>query len=256
MSLYYNPKVIAERISPFPGEVLVKNNEEVYPDTTVLRANYRIGKVCIINVARHFDVPFNDIGKYLLKKAGDPVKWSEIIAKRQTLMEINEIKSPVDGTIEKIDSRLGIIVIREILEQPDAPVILDIKEKIKNSMMNFKDYIIKKVGERVEYGETIAGKRFIPKIQVYTEKIVSPCAGEITKIDYDNGKIWIQKDLPTVEMKANYWGRISKIEPQYGVEIEYSGYVLECAFGTSDIAWGKLVEKGGDTKANIIFSSD
>ncbi len=253
MSLYYNSKNIAARISSFPGEILVKTGENVCPDTTVLRANYRIGRLCILRAAQDFDIPPEDIGKYLLKKEGDRVKWSENIAIRITLGGAKHIESPVDGVIEKIDSVLGVIVIREILERPDVPIILDIVNKFKNSTKTLKNYILVKEGDRVEYGQAVAGSKLAPYVPVYTNKVVSPCAGKIVKIDYDKGKICIQKDIPTTEMKAHYWGKISRIMPQYGVEIEFSGYVLEGAFGTGDIVWGKLVNDNTKMKANIMF---
>lgn len=254
MSVYYNSRIIATRISSFPGEILVKKGESVSPDITILRTNYRQGRLCIMRVAQHLDVLPENIGKYLSKKEGDRIKWSETIASRISLGGIKQIESPVDGVIEKIESELGVIIIREILERPDVPVVLDLKEKFKNSTKNFKKYILKKEGERVEYGQTVAGSQLMPKVPIYTKKVVSPCAGKITKIDYDNGKICIQKDVPTTEMKAHYWGKINKIIPQYGAEIEFGGHILEGAFGTGDIAWGILVNNNADLKANIIFS--
>jgi hypothetical protein len=254
MSIYYNSKIIKTRISPFPGEILVKQGQDVSPDIAVLRTNYRIGKPCIINLARNLDVPSDEIDKYLLKKEGEKVKWSEPIAKKRILLETRKIESPVDGVVEKIDLKFGIVIIREILERPDVPVILDIKEKFGISI-NKKDniVIIKKEGERVQHGETIAGKKIIPGIPLYSDKVISPCSGKVVKIDYENGKIWIQKDLPTVEMKAQYWGKVNKIIPQGGVEIEFSGYVLQGAFGTGDLVWGRLVNSDTDIKGNIIF---
>jgi hypothetical protein len=109
------------------------------------------------------------------------------------------------------------------------------------------------VGERVEYGETVAGNPLMPHVPIYTKKITSPCAGTIAKIDYDKGKICIQKDLQKVDMKAQYWGIINKIVPHHGVEIEFNGYIIEGAFGTGDIAWGKLVRNIEDTKEDIML---
>jgi hypothetical protein len=160
----------------------------------------------------------------------------------------------VDGTIEKIDSEWGVIIVREILEKPDVPIILDVKEKIGDSTRDIKKAVRKKIGERVEYGETVAGFRLAPYVPVYTKKVVSPCAGTIANIDYDNGIVSIQKDLQKVDMKAHYWGTIHKIIPPSGVEIEFGGYVLEGAFGTGDVAWGKLVHDTTDAKSNILFS--
>ncbi|UCC11246.1 MAG: hypothetical protein JSW02_07780, partial [candidate division WOR-3 bacterium] len=178
---------------------------------------------------------------------------SETLAKRISMAGIKQIESPVDGIIKKIDTVLGVMIIREILERPDVPIIIDLTEKFKDPKRDFRKYVLRKEGDRVEYGQTIAGIKIMPKIPMYTKKVVAPCAGTIIEIDYENGKISIQKDFPTTELKAHYWGRVSKVIPQYGAELEFSGYVLEGTFGTGDFAWGKLVRSDTDVKDNIIF---
>jgi hypothetical protein len=254
MSLYYKSKIIATRISSFPGEILVKKGDNVSPETIVLRTNYRLGRLCILRAANIFDISPKDIGKYTIKKEGDIVKWTERIAGRTTFEGSKYIESPVDGTIEKIDLEWGVIIVREILERPDIPIVLDIKEKVGESTHDIRKAIIKKTGERVEYGETVAGFPLAPYVPVYTKKVVSPCAGTIIDIDYDNGKVSIQKDLQKVDMKAHYWGMVHKIIPQSGVEIEFGGYVLEGAYGTGDIAWGKLTHNAANAKSNILLT--
>lgn len=233
---------------------MVKKGETVNPDTTLLRANYRAGRLCIINVARDFNIPPGNTGKYVLKKEGDHVKWLETIAKRTTFEAMKQIESPVDGVVERIDSILGVIIIREIIERPDVPIILDVKKELNDSIKNFNEYIVKKEGDRVEYGQAVAGIRIMSYMPFYRKKVISPCAGTIIKIDYTNGKIFIQKDMPKTEMKAHYWGQIKKIIPQYGAEIEFAGYILECAFGTGNITWGRFVDTAAEREANIIFS--
>ena len=253
MSLYYKSKIIAPRISSFPGEILVEKGATVSPETIILRTNYRIGRLCVLRVANIFDVRPEEITKYVKKKEGDTVKWSEKVAVRTTFAGSKHIESPVDGTIEKIDSIWGVVLIREILESPDIPIIIDVTEKAGHSSEDIKKYILGKEGDRVEYGQTIGGHALIPHAPLYTKKITSPCAGTIAEIDYEKGKICIQKDLQKVDMKAHYWGTIVKITPQYGVDIEFSGYIIEGAFGTGDISWGTLVRNIDDAKGNIIL---
>ena len=55
-------------------------------------------------------------------------------------------------------------------------------------------------------------------------------------------------------MNAHYWGLIHKIIPPSGVEIEFGGYVLEGAYGTGDIAWGKLTDNAANAKSNILLT--
>lgn len=253
MSLYYRAKIVASRKSSFPGEILVKKGDNVSPETIVLRTNYRMGRLCVLRVASIFDVPPENIAKYIPKKEGEHVKWSENVAIRTTFGGSKHIESPVDGMIEKIDPIWGVMIIREILESPDIPIVIDIKDRIGDVKDEIKKYILKKEGERVEYGTAVAGVKLMPHVPFYTKKVVSPCAGTITEIDYEKGRICIQKDLQKVDIKAHYWGLVNKIKPKYGVEIEFGGYVLEGAFGTGDIAWGKLVRNMEDAKGNVLL---
>jgi hypothetical protein len=84
MSLYYKSKIIAPRISSLPGEILVEKGDSVSPETIILRTNYRIGRLCVLRVANIFDVRPEEITKYVKKKKGDIVKWSDKIAVRTT----------------------------------------------------------------------------------------------------------------------------------------------------------------------------
>ena len=232
---------------------MVKAGDNVSPETIILRTNYRMGRVCVLRVANIFDIPPEDIEKYIPKKAGEHVKWSENVAIRTTFGGSKHIESPVDGIIEKIDPMWGVLVIREILESPDIPVIIDVIDTIGDVRDELEKYLLKKPGDRVEYGTAVAGVKLMPHVPIYIKKVVSPCAGTITEIDYEKGKICIQKDLQIVDIKANYWGIIDRIVPKYGVEIVFGGYILEGAFGIGDIAWGKLVRGINDAKRNIIF---
>lgn len=254
MSLYYNAHLIATRRASFPGEVLVKEGEPVRPDTPILRANYRQGKLSVIRAAQTLGVSPEDLKKHVLRKEGDRVKWSETIAKRISMGGIKQIESPVDGVIKKIDPALGVVIVREILERPDVPVTIDVSEELRGGKVKFRDYILVKKGDRVEYGQAIAGIKIMPFIPVYTKKVASPCAGTIIEVDVEKGKVSIQKDFPTTELKAQYWGRIRKTIPQYGAEIVFGGYVLEGAIGTGDFAWGKLARDSTDSEDAILFA--
>ena len=55
-------------------------------------------------------------------------------------------------------------------------------------------------------------------------------------------------------MKSYYWGKIANIIPEYGAEIEFSGYVGVCIYGVGEMCWGRLVEGiRSEIKGNIVF---
>jgi len=254
MSLLFKSKITVTRKSLFPGNVMVKEGDQVEPETVLLRTASRLGRVAVINVAERLEVARDEISDYLLIQVGAVIKWSELLAEKKIVLDIKQIPAPFDGKLEKIDPQLGIVIFREILDKPDVPVIVDIKTIYPDLKVKYSSYLLKKKGDSVQIGETIAGLRAIPGLSFYTKKISAPCSGTITQIDYDTGTVVIQKDLPIVELKSFYWGKITSIIPDYGAEIEFNGYVGSCIYGVGEICWGKLVEGiNAEIKENIVF---
>lgn len=252
MWLYYSSSIKKSAKTPFPGEILVKEGDRVSPHTTILRTNFRLGRPCILNISRALKVEPDEIGDYLQVSEGDEVNFRDIIAKRRVMVEEKQVKSPVDGFIEMIDTGVGVIIVRERLEKPDVPVIIDCKSEHPDE--NMREYIQVEEGERVEYGKTVAGSTLINGLPWYTNKMSANCSGVVSRIDYEEGKIWIEKDLPTVEIKANYRGEVVNIISDLGVEMEFSGYSLEGIYGTGDITSGKLVTRNDDLSGNIVYA--
>lgn len=125
--------ITKRRRLPLLGQVLVKVGDEVNPDTIVARTELP-GNPHTINVANKLGVESEDVGHYMLKKAGDPVKKGEVIAKYRAFFGLmnREVTSPLDGVIESISNVTGQVVIRE----PAIPVTIDayIKGKVVEVM--------------------------------------------------------------------------------------------------------------------------
>ena len=254
MSLLFNSKIIITRKSLFPGNIMVKEGDQVEPETVLLRTASRLGRVAVINVAERLGVARDEISNFLLFKEDAVIKWSGLLAEKKTVFDIKQILAPFEGKVEKIDPQLGIVILREILDKPDIPVAVNIKSIYPDIKTKYTAYILKKKGDRVQIGETLAGQQPIPALSFYTKKISAPCSGTIKQIDYETGMVMIQKDLPVVDMKSYYWGKIANIIPEYGAEIEFSGYVGVCIYGVGEMCWGRLVEGiRSEIKGNIVF---
>lgn len=102
-----------ERKLPIPGEVLVKEGDEVSFDTVVART-FVPGDPFILKVARELGIEPEDLPSYMLKKKGDRVEKGEVIARYRTLFGLinKECLSPTNGVIEEVSSTTGRIIVR------------------------------------------------------------------------------------------------------------------------------------------------
>ena len=111
--------VRSERRLPLMGDVLVEVGNQVSADDIVAQTDLP-GNVQMIHAANLMGTSPSSVGRFMLKKVGDPVEQEEIIAQSNGLFGLfkSEVKSPISGTIENISDVTGQIVIRE----PSTPV--------------------------------------------------------------------------------------------------------------------------------------
>ncbi len=101
------------RLLPLPGEVLVKEGDEVDFHTIIART-YVLGDPEIIPVAAKLGVSKQSLPLYMKKKKGDKVKKGELIAENKILFGLikKRVYAPFDGTIESISDVTGRVIIR------------------------------------------------------------------------------------------------------------------------------------------------
>ena len=139
----------SERRLPIEGEVVVHVGDSVQAADVVARADLP-GNVQLVNVANLLSIPAGDIGRYILKKAGEPVAKDEVIARTKGIFGLfkSEVRAPLNGTIESISEVTGQVVIRE------APIPLEVKAYINASVAE----VIPREGAILEaYGAYIQG---------------------------------------------------------------------------------------------------
>jgi hypothetical protein len=107
---------------PIPGEVLVKEGEEVDFKAIIARTKLA-GEPEIVKVAILLGVEPEDIPRYMMKKEGDKVKEGEVIAHYRAFFGLikRSVTSPADGTVESISDITGQVVIR----RPPVPLEVD-----------------------------------------------------------------------------------------------------------------------------------
>jgi len=102
------------RVLPINGDVLAKAGEAVDASTVVAKTDLP-GKVRTINVINVLSIMPEEIGHYMLKGEGDPVKRDEPIAENKPFIRWfrAQVKSPIDGTVENISDVTGQVMLRE-----------------------------------------------------------------------------------------------------------------------------------------------
>ena len=103
-----------ERILPLKGDVLVKNGDQLTPDTIVASTNLP-GNVQMLKVSNILNIDPKDVVEALQIKEGQEVKKGDIIAETSGIFGMfkSSVESPVDGTIESISQSTGRVVVRE-----------------------------------------------------------------------------------------------------------------------------------------------
>ncbi len=97
---------------PLKGQVLVKEGDQVKPDTIVARAEIP-GILHTVKVAQQLGVEPTEVQRYLKVKIGDSVVRGDLLAESRSLFGLlrTVVKSPLDGVVEyfsEVSGNLGI----------------------------------------------------------------------------------------------------------------------------------------------------
>ncbi|OIP97685.1 hypothetical protein AUK40_02695 [Candidatus Wirthbacteria bacterium CG2_30_54_11] len=104
-------KYVVRRELVSPGHILVKPGQTVQ-STQIIAECEMPGRLDTFRLARVLGVRPDRVSRHIRKEVGDQVALGETIAERSVWGKKYFFRSPVDGTIDRIDSRGGDIVIR------------------------------------------------------------------------------------------------------------------------------------------------
>jgi hypothetical protein len=99
---------------PLPGEVLVREGENVAHDQIVARTQIP-GEIHMMNVANLLGVEPEDTNTYMQKKVNESVQIGEIIANRTSFFGLLKsiVRAPITGTVEMVSTVTGQVALRE-----------------------------------------------------------------------------------------------------------------------------------------------
>ncbi len=112
------------RTLPLKGEVLAKLGDEVSAEDIVAKTDLP-GGIHTINVMNKVGCEASEVPEMMNMKEGEPIRKGEVIAESKALLPFlrfltSKVTSPIDGTIEKISSVTGQVLLRE----PPQPVTI------------------------------------------------------------------------------------------------------------------------------------
>ena len=108
-------KIRKTRRLPVKGEVVVKLGDKVEPETVVAKVDLP-GTLAVVKAANILGCGPDQLEKFVLKKAGDPIKKEELLASRTVFFNLitNNVTSPIDGSLEYISKLSGNIGVRGV----------------------------------------------------------------------------------------------------------------------------------------------
>jgi hypothetical protein len=224
---------------PLPGEVLVKQGDQMLPDTPVAKIALRPGIPWVIPAARLLGIEPSELGKSMLKQVGERVKTQDVIARaEQGLYGRKEITSPTDGVIEDVSDRSGRITIREEFGKEEPPITFDVAFEIGCRPEELPQHMLRQVGQEIKKGQMIAKKGEAQAF--FTKTALAPVSGIISKICTETGKVTIARPFKEVVVIAYVQGTVSEIIENRGCVVDTVGIRLNGVFGLGRETHGEL----------------
>jgi hypothetical protein len=99
---------------PLKGDVVVKQGEEVQPDTVVARTNIP-GILRNVRASEKLGIDADELPRALRVEPGEQVTAGQLLAESRSFFGMfrSECRSPVEGTVELISEVTGVISVRE-----------------------------------------------------------------------------------------------------------------------------------------------
>lgn len=232
MRLVQETALRKERLLPLPGEVLVKEGQEVQADTVIARTEELPGEPYVIDLKAEFKAPRltpEETDLAVLKKVGDKVKAQEVVARhsRGFWGEVITCKSPVSGTVEFISRSFARLLIREDPRSAEPMAIVAVAKRLDIWPSSLKTYMRFREGDEVRQGTILAASPSTAGM----DYAYSPINGVIEKVCTKTGTVTIVRPVKETIVDAYVAGRVEEIIPERGAVIVSRGLAVEGVFG-------------------------
>ncbi|MFB3897445.1 MAG: hypothetical protein ACE14V_14195 [bacterium] len=123
-------------------------------------------------------------------------------------------------------------------ELPNEVVAVNIVNQLSIPPEDIKEYMLKKEGDPVQEGEAIAENK--PILKWFKTTVKSPITGSVESISHITGQVLLRKPPRHVELKAYLDGKVEKIVPGLGAEINTTATYIQGIFGIGGETAGVL----------------
>ncbi len=252
--------IVRRRRLAFNSEVLVRVGDGVRPDTVVGRTMLPLPRLFFLTAFRilpesnpeSFDAEW-------LKGRGDSVDQLDAIARftpkcsvpesdlefkgfdDAPSMPILEFKSPFPGIIEDVREETGSVLLRELIDYSERRAVVNVGQAIGVYGRKLRKYLRKGEGEFVEKGALLALRvgREVDENAAIVGRVRSPIAGVIKDVDFDKGRVRIERKIVEIELCAGFFGNVSAIDNE-GIEITATGMRVFGTCGVGGESYGLL----------------
>lgn len=220
---------------PYPGEVLVKEGQQVEPETIVAKTELISGTPAFFDISRDLHLSGDDF------QAALRVKLYEMVEKDQVLVETksDKILAPFKGWVEYISISNGNLLIRQKVSENEPPLIIEASSELGVRPKAIKRLALVKKGKQVVRLQSVAGDISF----VYT-----PMAGTVGEISTEEGTIEIIPQYDPTILKAGLYGIVKESLPQQGAAVETTATTLQGAFAAGQEQHGYLSYWNGKAK--------
>jgi hypothetical protein len=112
--------------------------------------------------------------------------------------------------------------------------IVDVVGQLNARLKRVESFLVKRVGDPVVKGETLASRRrFLRRLRV-----TSPIEGRVIRIE--GGQMLLEGPRTRIEVEASVPGKIVEVIPDEAVTIETTGAAIQVAWGCGGLVWGTL----------------
>lgn len=123
-------------------------------------------------------------------------------------------------------------------ELPGEVSILNLVNRLGVTPAELAGYMLKKEGEPVAAGESLAETR--PMIKWFKTTVESPVAGTVESISGVTGQVMIRQAPRPVEVRAYVDGQVVEVLAEEGVNVEVRGALVQGIFGVGGEYWGAV----------------
>lgn len=223
------------RLLPYHGVVSVQEGDWVQAGDVVAELQYVPGSLSKTQAARQLSIKPAALMSHMHRCVGDRVEEGDLLASSMRFGEARQALSTTSGYIGLVSSSLGTVYIRQSVQVGSKqPVHINLLEELKISKLALIPALRVRPLQMVALGQVLA-KAPGAKGQA----VQSPVYGRVDSVV--DGMITIIPTHASTTLNAYLTGRIQRVIPQQGVEVQAFAHVITGIYGVGAESGGEIL---------------